>query len=80
MSVPEGPSAAYQETRDRADAEIDRLAGVARLVTASSSEQKAAANIAGMVGGLGREELAGLLTAAVMRLAGHTESAPARQS
>ena len=72
MPVPEGPPAArYTEARDRAAAEVDRLTGVARAVADSGGEQRAAADVAGMVGGLGREDLAGLLTAAVMRLAGY---------
>lgn len=74
MSIPDGPAAArYQETRDRAGAEVDRLAGIARLAAASGGEQQAAADIAGMVGGLDHEELAGLLTAAIIRLAGCAE-------
>jgi hypothetical protein len=79
MPVPEVPGASYQEARDRVTAEIDRLAGVARAVTAAGGEQQAAADIAGMVGGLDKEDLAGLLTAAIMQLAGHAESPQARQ-
>ena len=81
MSIPEGPpDARYQETRDRAGTEVDRLAGVARLAAAAGGEQQAATDIAGMVGGLDQEELAGLLTAAIIRLAGHADSPQARPS
>jgi hypothetical protein len=80
MLVPERLTAAYQDSRDRASVEIDLLARVARLRAASSGEQQAAAEVNGMIGRLGHEELAGLLTAAILRLALDAGSSPARQS
>lgn len=80
MPVPEGwPAARYQDSRDRASVEIDLLTGVARLRAASSSEQQAAAEVSGMIRRLGHEDLVGLLTTAVLRLA-LSAGSPARQA
>jgi hypothetical protein len=69
------PAARYIQARDQAAAEVDRLTAVARAVADSGGEQRAAADVAGMVGGLSREDLADLLTAAVIRLAGYPQPA-----
>jgi hypothetical protein len=70
MPMPEGPpTAAYRDFRDRASMEIDLLTGVARLRAAQNGEQQAATEIHGMIGRLDHQELAGLLTATIMRLA-----------
>jgi hypothetical protein len=70
MPMPEGsPTATYRDSRDRASMEIDLLTGVARLRAAQNGEQQAAAEIRGMIGRLDHHELAGLLTATIMRLA-----------
>jgi hypothetical protein len=80
MPMPEGwsPAATHRDSRDRASVEIDLLTGVARLRAAQNGEQRAAAEINGMIGRLDHQELAGLLTAAIMRLAQGAASAPAR--
>jgi hypothetical protein len=78
MLMPEGPPAAYQDSRGRASIEIDLLSGVARLRAAQNGEQQAAAEISGMIGRLDHQELAGLLTAAIMRLARGADSPHAR--
>jgi len=58
--------------------EIDLLSGVARLRAAQNGEQQAAAEISGMIGRLDHHELAGLLTAAIMRLARGADPSPPR--
>jgi hypothetical protein len=58
--------------------EIDLLSAVARLRVAQSGEQQAAAEISGMIGRLDHQELAGLLTGAIMRLAQGADSSHAR--
>jgi hypothetical protein len=79
MLVPERLPAANQDSRDRASVEIDLLTRVARLRAAASGEQRAAVEVSGMIGRLGHEELAGLLTAAILRLALDAGSSPTRQ-
>jgi hypothetical protein len=65
------PAAAgdYVLARDRALAEVSLITAAAREAAGSGGEQRAAALVGQLVAGLPHGELAGLLTAAVLRLA-----------
>jgi len=67
-------TAAYDQTQDGADADIDILVQAYRATAAEAGEQQATVTVGHLIAGhlaAGREgrELAGLLTAAVRRLA-----------
>jgi hypothetical protein len=71
MAIPdEAAGSRYHDALDRTGAEVDRLVGVTRSLAAASGAQRAAADVGHLVLGISSEELAGLLTAALIRLAG----------
>ena len=59
----------YDRTLARADMEIDRLVGILRARAAETGELRAMADIGALASGMPPAELAGLLAAALRRLA-----------
>lgn len=59
----------YDQALAAAEAEIDRLVGIVRARTADVGERQAAADVCALVSETGTPELAGLLAAALVRLA-----------
>jgi hypothetical protein len=59
----------YGHSLAGADAEIDRLAGIMQIRAAEDGEHQAVKDVCALISELGTAELAGLLTAALRRLA-----------
>lgn len=60
----------YEQSLAGASAEIDRLVGILQIRAAEVGEHQALADVCALVSGRERDELAGLLAAALRRLAG----------
>jgi len=59
----------YDQALAAAEAEIDRLVAVAQVRTGDGDERQAAADVGALISETGKAELAGLLVAALLRLA-----------
>ena len=64
-----GQTARYDQTLAAADAEIGQLTGILQARSAAAGEPQALVDIRALVAGKGESELAGLLIAALRRLA-----------
>jgi hypothetical protein len=66
-----GQTSRYDQTLAAADAEIGQLTGILQARSAAAGEPQALVDIRALVDGKDTAELAGLLLAALRRLAGH---------
>jgi hypothetical protein len=59
----------YDQALAAAEAEIDRLVGIVQVLAAEAGERQAVADVCALISDTGTAELAGLLAAALLRLA-----------